>query len=161
MKTSIKLAVLASITLLCIAGCGDCTGGERPVGEWIAQDNREAIVFRNDGNFEVLSYRADYYPAPQFPGGPGVPTGEGTPIPNSWKWRLTDKGTYTTDFSKNPAWVDLISTKSTPRRMQGLMQFLDDNTMYLAIDEVRPATIDRSQRGKIRLTRAAKGEIKR
>lgn len=152
-KNLILVAVLVSLFLF----QASCFEPPRPVGEWISSDSREAVVFRKDGTFETLYFAYDRYPPP--PNAPGYT--EGSEIPGSGKWRLRDQGSYTVDFSKDPAWIDLIINKQgTAIRNEGLIQFLDDNTFYLAVDKVRPASIASSSR-RSRWTKAAPNEIKR
>ncbi len=149
-----SLHIAATLAAIALVGCWD---PPKPVGEWMVADAREAIVFNDDGTFELLYYAYDYTPPP--PNAPGY--SEGTQIPGSGKWRLRERGTYTTDLSKEPAWIDMVVNRNgTPRRQQGLMQFLDDNTMYIAVEDTRPATINASSR-RTRCTRAAPGELRR
>ncbi len=159
MKNVKSSGVFALLFFVLATGCDSCNYNE--TGEWIAADTREAIVFQVGGTFETLKFAYDYTPPTTLPG-TDITSTEGTQIPGSGKWRPDLNGTYTIDYSKDPAWIDLVATQNgNPRRMQGLIQFLDNNTFYIAIDEVRPATIDNSLRGKVRFSRAAAGELKR
>lgn len=159
MKTKNRFAAIALLMIFFIAGCDSCNN--KATGEWIASGNTEALVFQNDGSFEILNFGYDYGPPTTIPG-TGITSAEGPRIPNSGKWRLRYTGTYTIDYTKEPAWLDLVIMQNgNPRRQEGLIQFLDANTFYLAIEDVRPATIDNALRGKTRFTRAAAGEIKR
>jgi hypothetical protein len=152
-KRNLVLCVALFISLFLLPACFE---PPRPVGEWIASGTTEAIIFGGDNTFKTLYYGYDYYPPP--PNAPGL--SDGSRIPGSGRWRLRDTGTYTVDFSKNPAWIDLVITKQgSSRRQQGLIQFLDDNTFYMAVDDVRPASIESSSR-RTRCTRAAPNEIK-
>ena len=154
--TKKTLTVMLVMMMLLVFEIG-CFDPPKPVGEWISSGSREAVIFHKDGTFETLYFAYDRYPPP--PNAPGYT--EGTEIPGSGKWRLRDQGSYTVDFSKNPAWIDLIHNKQgTAVRNEGLIQFLDDNTFYLAVEDVRPASIDSSSR-RSRWTRAAPNEIKR
>ena len=146
-----KLAVIFMLLIL-LAGCDvGCPKPPPHVGQWIDRTLQSAVVFNNDGTFEVM-----YFNDPD----PSLELGQSRPQrPDDKTWKVDFRGTYVIDFSKNPAWIDLVFTKQgTPRRAQGLITFLDNNTFYVAFEDVRPASLDNSSR-KERYTRAAPNEI--
>ncbi len=148
MRSRIVIYTLLILLAIFQVGCFPPTH----VGKWVNGNVSEAMIFHEDGTFEMLYlYRPD--PAPQL----GQPVPE---IPDKNTWKVRFRGTYVIEYSKDPAWIDLIYVyNGTQRRTQGLIKFPDDNTFYVAFDNVRPASIENSSR-KARFTRAASDEIK-
>ena len=150
MKTTKLAGSLTFLILVSIIHFG-CPPPAPPVGEWIDSSLREAVIFHENGTFESLYfYNPD--PTPQL----GQPPPQ---IPDDKTWKVKFRGTYVIDSSKKPAWIDLVfSDQGTQRRLEGLINFLDNNTCYLAFGDARPASLDNASR-KARFTRAATGEI--
>lgn len=152
MKSRMGLLVRSLLVLVTVFLAGCPPDIPSPVGQWVDSSLREAIVFNEDGTFATLYF---YHPDPVTQLGQPVPQ-----IPDDKTWKVRYRGTYTIDFTKNPAWIDLVTSGqgSPPRRSQGLITFLDKNTFYAAFEDVRPASIDNSSH-KVRFTRAARNEI--
>lgn len=146
-----RTAVIFMALILLIAFQTGCNPPPSHVGQWIDSSLREAIVFHENGTFELLYY---YHPDPALQPGQPVPQ-----IPDDKTWKVKLRGKYAIDFSKNPAWIDLVvNEQGMQRRSEGLITFHSDNTFYAAFEDVRPASIDSSSR-KVRFTRAAPNEI--
>jgi hypothetical protein len=155
MMEKIKLAVIFTLLILLSVFHFGCPKPPQPppqIGQWINGNLNELLVFSNDGTFKTL-----YIPQNDQALQPGQPVPQRS---DNKTWKVSQRGTYEIDFSKNPAWIDLIFTdeQGTQRRLQGLITFLDNNTFYVALEEARPASIDNSSR-KTRFTRASPNEI--
>lgn len=111
--------------LFLIASC--TASGDRVVGHWLGEDGQRAIVFFDDGRYVAhQAFSSDSVNAEQ-----------------SKKWEIFDNGTFTMNYARNPAWIDVISLKNrTTKRWEGIVEFVDDNNIKIAMDEIRPKKIE-------------------
>ena len=45
--------------------------------------------------------------------------------------KVVSTARYSVDFSKEPGWIDFIVSDGKTRRVEGLIRFIDDNTVEI------------------------------
>lgn len=123
-KVRIRLAMLLLLPIF-LSACSSIQG------TWIMESKSPtnkgsiAITFNDDGTFILKTYLFDRTaPTPvTIAGVDGRPVTmtpvDGSDISGTGKWRLSNVGTYETDDSKTPHWLDLlVKTQNNIQRVE-------------------------------------------
>lgn len=138
-RLSLKKILFIAIPLLLCA----CGGIE---GTWIMESKNPtnkgamAIIFNSDGTFALKTFLPDRKdPSPTtIMGANGQPVTltpiDGQDIPGTGKWRLTNTGTYETDDTKTPHWLDLlVKNQNSNQRVEMIYNMPSNEVLQLGI----------------------------
>lgn len=149
-RLSLKKILFIAIPLLFCA----CGGIE---GTWIMESKNPtnkgamAIIFNSDGTFALKTFLPERRePSPTtIMGANGQPVtltpNDGQDIPGTGKWRLTNTGTYETDNTKTPHWIDLLVKKQNSlQRVEMIYNMPSNEVLQLGVGYgVRPENFEK------------------
>lgn len=147
---SLKKVLFISLPLLLCA----CGGIE---GTWVMESKNPtnkgamAIIFNDDGTFVLKTFLPERRePSPTtIMGANGQPVtltpNDGQDIPGTGKWRLTNTGTYETDNTKTPHWLDLLVKKQNSlQRVEMIYNMPSNEVLQLGVGYgVRPENFEK------------------
>lgn len=147
---SLKKVLFISLPLLLCA----CDGIE---GTWVMESKNPtnkgamAIIFNDDGTFVLKTFLPERRePSPTtIMGANGQPVtltpNDGQDIPGTGKWRLTNTGTYETDNTKTPHWLDLLVKKQNSlQRVEMIYNMPSNEVLQLGVGYgVRPENFEK------------------
>lgn len=147
---SLKKVLFISLPLLLCA----CGGIE---GTWVMESKNPtnkgamAIIFNDDGTFVLKTFLPERRePSPTtIMGANGQPVtltpNDGQDIPGTGKWRLTNTGSYETDNTKTPHWLDLLVKKQNSlQRVEMIYNMPSNEVLQLGVGYgVRPENFEK------------------
>jgi hypothetical protein len=150
--------IISFIILNSLIGCGPPKF--TIVGKWSFDRESAVLIFKADGTLIVQTKiippdPSNNIPPPTIPeipisGSMEKPKGDVNSAITNEKSNSTAKApqmqevrySYTTDMSKTPNWIDIVSS-NPPARCEGILRFVDKNTVEIILGNVgyaRPAS---------------------